>query len=83
MLTAANKRFKGRQKQRVNTLASGLFNASLGVGQTIGPIIGAALYEIFGFRQTQDIIACASIIYGVLYFLFGEGYSAFKLTLSK
>ena len=32
MITAANKRMKGRQKQRVNTMASGLFNASLGLG---------------------------------------------------
>ena len=32
MITSANKRFKGEQKQRVNTLASGLFNSSLGVG---------------------------------------------------
>lgn len=32
MITSANKRFKGEQKQRVNTLASGLFNSSLGIG---------------------------------------------------
>ena len=52
MITAANKRFEGRQKQRVNTLASGLFNASLGVGQTLGPVISAVLYENYGFRST-------------------------------
>ena len=32
MMAAANKKMKGRQKQRVNTLTSGLFNASLGIG---------------------------------------------------
>lgn len=32
MITAANIRFEGRQKQRVNSLASGLFSASLGIG---------------------------------------------------
>ena len=67
MITAADKRFEGRQKQRVNTLASGLFNASLGVGQTIGPVASAVLYEKIGFRSTQDIIACTAIIYGIFY----------------
>ena len=32
MITSANLKFKGEQKQRVNTLASGLFNSSLGLG---------------------------------------------------
>ena len=81
MIAAANKRFKGEQKQRVNTLASGLFNASLGVGQTVGPIIGALLYEYFGFRETQDMIACFCICYGLLYFICAGGWSAFKSTL--
>ncbi len=52
MMAAANEKYGNRQKQRVNTLSSGLFNASLGLGQTLGPIIGGALYEWVSFRPT-------------------------------
>ena len=52
MITSANLKFYGKQKQRVNSLASGLFNASLGLGQTVGPVLSAVLYEKIGFRST-------------------------------
>ena len=82
MMTAANVKFEGRQKQRVNSLSSGLYNAAIGVGQTIGPVLSAFFYEKYGFRSTQDIVASTAVIYGVLYFFCGGGWKAFSSTCS-
>ena len=80
MIASANLRFEGKQKQRVNTLASGLFNASLGLGQTIGPVLSAVLYEAYGFRSTQDIVGLTAVVFGILYFVFGGGLEAVRNT---
>lgn len=49
MITGASKRFKRKQAQQVITLSSGLFNASLGLGQTIGPLLSSLLFDLYGF----------------------------------
>ena len=82
MIISARKRFPRRQAQKVNTLASGLFNASLGIGQTIGPIASSAFYEAFGFESTQDIVALMCLSYGIIYLVLGTGYRGFIDTMS-
>ena len=53
---------------QLNDMAAGLFNFSYAVGCIIAPILGGYLNEIFKFRQTCDIMAMASLAYGVFYF---------------
>ena len=70
---ASKKRYSEEQKQEVNTLCGGLFNAAMGFGQTLGPLISAVLYDKFGFRWTQDVVALTCIVFAVAYFIFGRG----------
>ena len=58
-------------------MAAGLFNFSYAVGCIVAPILGGYLNEIFKFRQTCDIMAIASLAYGVFYFfvrILGDKY---------
>jgi len=57
------------QVSRVNNLSSGVFNTANGLGEVIGPMFGAALYEDYGFRTTSDITALITFGY-VLVFIF-------------
>jgi len=57
------------QVSRVNNLSSGVFNTANGLGEVIGPMFGAALYEDHGFRTTSDVTALITFGY-VLVFIF-------------
>ena len=57
------------QVSRVNNLSSGVFNTANGLGEVIGPMFGAAIYEDYGFRTTSDITALITFGY-VLVFIF-------------
>lgn len=48
---------------RVNNLSSGIFCAMSGIGEVIGPLFGAAMYEKSGFRMTSDMTAMATFFY--------------------
>jgi len=54
-------------------MASGIFSASLGVGQCLGPVYGAAMYKRIGFAWTTDTIAIATLVFGVVYFFVASG----------
>jgi len=73
MINSSTDRFDAREEHRVHSLCSGLYNASLGVGNTLGPIISSILFDAVGFRHTQDIIAMACIFFGLAYLIFGTG----------
>jgi predicted MFS family arabinose efflux permease len=47
---------------KVSDLASGLYTASFGLGCIIGPLSGAYLEWLFGFRITTDILANITFI---------------------
>jgi len=76
MINASSARFDKTEEHRVHSLCSGLYNASLGLGQTLGPILSSALYAAFGFRVTQDIIGFTCIFYAIIYLLFGLGFKS-------
>lgn len=63
--------------QRVNTLCSGLFNAAIGIGQTIGPLVSGGLYSALGFRLTEDVIALSCIVFSCLYLAFGTAHEPY------
>lgn len=69
--------------EHATNLLSGILNSSIGVGQAIGPIFGSTIYQIVGFRATQDATALVVITSGVLYLLFGQGFQAFAKTCSN
>lgn len=73
MINASTIRYEKRDEHRVHSLCSGLYNASLGMGQTLGPIVASALFDGFGFRKTQDIIALMCIFFALIYLIFGYG----------
>jgi len=72
MIDASEKNYSEREVQRVHSLCAGLYNASLGLGQTLGPTISAVLFAAVGFRLTQDIIAISCIVFAIAYLLFGS-----------
>jgi MFS family permease len=51
MMTNSVKKQDNNCRNAMNTL-SGLYNAALGVGAILGPLIGANLYYYFGFFTT-------------------------------
>ena len=57
------------QVTRINNLSSGVFNTANGLGEVIGPMFGAAMYEDYGFRTTSDVTALITFGY-VLIFIF-------------
>lgn len=54
----------------LNDKASGLYNTAYGIGTFLAPLIGAALTKEKGFRSCCDVMAFASLILFVLYFMF-------------
>ena len=44
-------------QDHANSILSGIFNAAYGLGLSLGPLTGATLYELVGFRNTLNIIA--------------------------
>jgi hypothetical protein len=53
----------------VNNLSSGVFNTANGLGEVIGPLFGAAMYEQSGFKMTSDVTSLITFFY-VFVFVF-------------
>ena len=66
------------EKERCGDYCAAIFNTSLGIGQTVGPIYGAYFTEIVGFQGTQDIVSFLCLVLAVLYFFICDGKDAFK-----
>ena len=73
------------QTSRINNLSSGVFNTSMGLGEVIGPLFGAAMYEKSGFRTTSDMTAVVTICYVFIFIcVLNNGVaSSIKDTLRK
>eukprot|EP00347_Sterkiella_histriomuscorum_P019495 403341410 len=63
---------------QVNDLSSAIFNCFLGIGQISGPLFGSIMTEYFNFRLTSDYVAVICLAFALIYFVFGQGYSAFR-----
>lgn len=61
-----------RNTEEVLNAISGLYNAALGIGAILGPLIGANLYYYFGFYTTAYCLGNACVILSILLFL-GSG----------
>ena len=53
---------------QINDKASASFNIAGSLGTIIGPILGGALSDKFGFAGTCDILACSAVAIGAVYF---------------
>lgn len=58
-----------RDSSEINDKASAAFNIAGSIGTIVGPILGGALDDAYGFESTCDILACAAGVLGVLYLL--------------
>ena len=54
---------------QINDKASASFNIAGSIGTIVGPILGGALDDMFGFESTCDILACSAAVLGVIYLL--------------
>jgi hypothetical protein len=59
-------------------MASGIFNAFLGIGQCLGPLYGATTTKRLGFQTTTDILALYSLAFAALYFFSAGGLGALR-----
>ena len=51
-----------------------MLNTGFGVGQALGPLLGAFLYEQTNFRMTMNIMGFITIVFAVLYLLCARGF---------
>ena len=63
-----------------NNLLSSMLNSCFGIGQAIGPILGAFLYQSTDFRCMTSIIGSLIIVMAVLYLLYAGGCQAYRQT---
>jgi len=66
------------EEEVLHNKISGLFIASQGLGETLGPVLGSVFEELVGFRSSQDIIAIILLGFMVIYFGFCGGKDMFK-----
>jgi MFS family permease len=52
---------------QINDKASASFNIAGSIGTIVGPILGGALFDEYGFETTCDILACGAGVLGLIY----------------
>ena len=55
-----------------------MFNASFGVGQAIGPVLGTLGYQFLGFRATVLLVAGLLFLFAMMYIICAEGCQSFS-----
>ena len=83
MVESMKPKFPKEQERQVNDYSSGIFNSFLGFGQVLAPMYGSTVTEALGFRWTTDIVAIICFVFGIIYFVFGDGIEAFRTTCSN
>lgn len=63
---------------RMNDSVSALYQVFYNFGGMMSPIIGAALYDLFGYEITMNISALFILTMAAVFFLFNAGPNAFK-----
>lgn len=56
-----------RDCSEINDKASASFNIAGSIGTIVGPILGGALDDAYGFESTCDILACGAAGLGLMY----------------
>ena len=72
------------QVGRVNNLSSGVFNTANGLGEVIGPLFGAAMYEQSGFKMTSDVTSFFTFCYVFVFvFVLTNGIASIRDQIKK
>ena len=80
MMKATKEAHPNCDLDHANSLLSGMLNAGFGIGQAVGPLLGAYLYQATNFRMAMNIIAIICIGYAFLYLVCAKGCQAYLLT---
>lgn len=70
--------FPQSPSQSITDLGSGVYTASLSLGDFSGPLIGGYLYQHIGFPDTCFSFLIGSLLVFFLYLTAGKGYQAFQ-----
>ena len=69
--------------ESANSLMSGMLNGCYGIGQASGPLLGALLFQICGFRSMCDFVSAFVFCFFLLYIACAQGCQAFSQTYSN
>lgn len=78
MLRGTKDKYPGADMGRTNHLLSGMLCSSFGIGQALGPTLGAAIYQVSDFRTMCDVMGATTIGYALIYFICCQGFTAFR-----
>ena len=73
MMYVTNKNWPSCDFKLANSKLSGILNCCYGAGGAIGPLMGASLYEQFGFHVQCDVTAISVMSFALVYFLTCQG----------
>ena len=73
MMQATKSAYPDCDLDHANSLLSGILNCCFGVGQALGPLLGAFLVQIFNFQTMCDIIGSFVICMALLYLMSAQG----------
>ena len=80
MMLSTHLKYPDADLEHANNLLGGLMNCCFGVGQGLGPLFGSAIYQTMGFRALCDTTAGLTVLFSILYFIFGQGYLSISQT---
>lgn len=83
MMAATEVAFPEADEEQASHLLSGMLCSSYGLGQALGPILGSALYQMFGWRIMCDSIGGFCLVFAFLYIVCAKGCDAFGLTCMR
>ena len=72
-----------QQREAINDLSAGIFNAFLGLGQLCAPIFGSLMFDRVGFRATSDTVAFICLASAAVYVAKGDGITALRNSLAR
>jgi MFS family permease len=64
--------------QIISDYGSGLYGTFFSTGQILAPIVGSAIYEAIGYRDTTDFMMVLCFGYSVIFFIFNVGFRIFS-----
>lgn len=79
-MTVRYKLVRGHNQElinRMNDSISSLYAIFFNFGGWLGPIFGAALYDIFDFETSMITCGCVLLLMALVYFVFNDGSTVF------
>ena len=64
--------------QLISDYGSGLYGTFFSIGQILAPIVGGALFEAVGYRQTTDFMTLVCLGWCIVFFVFNVGFKIYS-----